>query len=162
MVNTFVKDALSTGVLRVFSGGEMWRPLVDVTDVARAHICVVEAPEEKVHAQIFNVAHKNYLVLELAHRVREALTGIRNAEIEVDYGHYKVRSYRVSTAKIESRLGVRAAIPVKESVSDMVRQVRANRKADFLNPVYYNIQWMTLLDRMEKSIHQMGSVFGCD
>ena len=36
VVNTFVKDALMKGRLRVFAGGEMWRPLVDVADVADA------------------------------------------------------------------------------------------------------------------------------
>ena len=38
VVNTFVKDALLRGRLSLHGGGWMWRPLVDVTDVARAHI----------------------------------------------------------------------------------------------------------------------------
>ena len=162
VVNTFVKDALSLGRLTVFGGGEMWRPLVDVFDVAEAHICGIEAAEEKVHGEIFNVSYRNYRILELAHWVKEALSDIRNVEIEVDYAPLKARSYRVSTAKIESSLGFRARMSVKDSVVDMVRRIETHSKNDFMNPVYYNIQWMTHLDRMEKTLRRVGSVFGCD
>jgi len=59
VVNTFVKDALSKGVLTLHYGGEMWRPLVDVRDAARAYIACLEAEEEKVRGQIFNVSFQN-------------------------------------------------------------------------------------------------------
>ncbi len=162
VVNTFVKDALSTGRLTVFGGGEMWRPLVDVSDVAEAHICAIEAPEAKVHGEIFNVSYWNYRVLELAHWTKEALSDIRDVEIDVDYSPLKGRSYRVSTAKIESSLGFRPRVSVKDSVVDMVRRIESQSKNDFMNPVYYNIQWMTQLDRMEKTLRRVGPVFGDD
>ncbi len=162
VVNTFLKDAFSKGSLTVFGGGEMWRPLVDVLDVAKAHICAVEAPDDKVHGEIFNLSNKNYRILELAHWVREALSETKQVDIEVDYSPMKGRSYRVSTRKIESQLGFRAGMSVKDSVSNMVKRVEADSKTDFLNPVYYNIQWMTMLDRMEKTVREIGSVFGCD
>ncbi len=162
VVNTFVKDALSKGALTVFGGGEMWRPLVDVLDVAKAHICAVEAPEDKVRGQIFNLSHKNFRILELAHWAKEALADTIDVDINVDYSPMKGRSYRISTAKTESVLGFRAEASVKDSVHDMVRRVQAEGKTDFLNPLYYNIQWMTMLDRMEQTIRRVGSVFGCD
>ncbi|KPK40744.1 MAG: hypothetical protein AMJ78_06910, partial [Omnitrophica WOR_2 bacterium SM23_29] len=73
VVNTFVKDALSKGVITVFYGGEMWRPLVGVRDVARCYIACLEADEEKIKGQIFNLVFKNFRISELALRVREAL-----------------------------------------------------------------------------------------
>src|SRR3989442_10074056 len=54
VVNTFVKDALSTGRITLHYGGEMWRPLVDIRDAARAYIAAIEAPEEAVRGEIFN------------------------------------------------------------------------------------------------------------
>lgn len=159
VVNTFVKDAFMKGVLNVFCGGMMWRPLVDVTDVAKAHICCLEAPIDKIKGQIFNVAFKNYLILELAHWVREALKGFRKVEIEVDYSHYKTRSYRVSAKKIDTVLGFRPTVPVKESVQNMVTKIGEYDCDDFLNPKYYNIQWMTMMCEMEEILKRIGSVF---
>jgi len=159
VVNTFVKDALMNGSLKVFCGGEMWRPLVDVTDAAKAYICCVEAPEHKVHGQIFNLVFKNYRILELAHWVREAVKPMKKLEIEVDYSHYRTRSYRVSGQKIETVLGFKPSVPVKESVEQMVKMIQKNGYTDFLNPKYYNIQWLMLLSEMEGRLKRMGSVF---
>ena len=159
VVNTFVKDACMNGVLRVFCGGEMWRPLVDVTDAAKAYICCVEAPEHKVRGQVFNLVFKNYRILELAHWVREAFKPIRELEIEVDYSHYRTRSYRVSGQKIETVLGFKPTVPVKESVKHLVQMIRKDGYTDFMNPKYYNIQWMTLLCEMESTLKRIGSVF---
>jgi nucleoside-diphosphate-sugar epimerase len=159
VVNTFVKDALMNGSLKVFCGGEMWRPLVDVTDAAKAYICCVEAPEHKVHGQIFNLVFKNYRILELAHWVREAFKPIKKLEIEVDYSHYRTRSYRVSGQKIETVLGFKPSVPVKESVEHMVKMIQKNGYTDYLNPKYYNIQWLMLLSEMEGRLKRMGSVF---
>jgi len=159
VVNTFVKDALMNGVLKVFCGGEMWRPLVNVTDAAKAYICCVEAPEHKVHGQIFNLVFKNYRILELAHWVREAFKPIKKIEIEVDYSHYRTRSYRVSGQKIETVLGFKPVVPVKESVEQMLQAIQKNGYTDFLNPKHYNIQCLTLLCEMEEMLKRMGSVF---
>lgn len=159
VVNTFVKDALMKGVVTVYCGGEMWRPLVDVTDVAKAHICCIEAPEDQIRGQVFNISFKNYRVLELAHWVKEALKGQIAVDIQVDYSHFKTRSYRVSTRKAETVLGFKPAMPVKESVQHMVAQIHRAQMIDFLNPRYYNIEWMTLLDEMEKTLTRIGSVF---
>ncbi|TET12616.1 SDR family oxidoreductase, partial [Candidatus Aerophobetes bacterium] len=38
VVNTFVKDALTKGKITIFRGGEMWRPLVDISDVVKAYL----------------------------------------------------------------------------------------------------------------------------
>src|SRR6201993_2218842 len=66
VVNTFVKDALLNGRLKLHGGGWMWRPLVDVCDCADAMIAAYEAPEDRVRGEIFNVVHSNYQIRELA------------------------------------------------------------------------------------------------
>ena len=55
VVNTFIKDALTYGKLFLHGGGWQWRPLVDVSDVGRAHLASLDAPRELVHGEIFNV-----------------------------------------------------------------------------------------------------------
>ena len=160
VVNTFVKDALTKGKITIFRGGEMWRPLVDISDVVKAYLTCLEASEDKVKGQIFNVSYDNYRISELAYRVREALkdVGVR-IQIELDYTPQNVRSYRVATKKIESVLGFHATSSVEDSVKNMVIMINKCNYADFLNPKYYNIQFMTLLEEIEKILKVSGSIF---
>ena len=51
VVNSFVKDALATGKIHVHFGGAMWRPLIDVRDVARAYVTAIEADADLVALQ---------------------------------------------------------------------------------------------------------------
>jgi nucleoside-diphosphate-sugar epimerase len=159
VVNTFVRDAIAKGVLTVHCGGEMWRPLVDVTDLCRVYIACVEAPDDTVHGKIFNVVGKNYRILELAHWVREALKPVKKVEIEVDYTTYKTRSYRVSGERIQTVLGVKPLVGVKDSVEHMLRKIDEHNQMDLYNPRYYNIEWMTLLSDMEQTLKRIGGVF---
>jgi nucleoside-diphosphate-sugar epimerase len=159
VVNTFVRDAIAKGVLTVHCGGEMWRPLVDVTDLCRVYIACVEAPDDTVHGKIFNVVGKNYRILELAHWVREALRPVKKVEIEVDYTTYKTRSYRVSGERIQTVLGVKPLVGVKDSVEHMLRKIDEHNQMDLYNPRYYNIEWMTLLSDMEQTLKRIGGVF---
>ncbi len=160
VVNTFVKSALATGKITLHYGGEMWRPLVDVRDVARAYIACLEAPEEKVKGQIFNVSFHNIRISELGLRVRAALRQVGyDAEIVPDYGYQGVRSYRVSAAKIQRVLDFQPKVSIEESVKDLVKQIQAHGYTDFDNPKYYNIRWMKLLEEAHKVISITGSVF---
>ncbi len=160
VANTFLKDALSRGFLTIHYGGEMWRPLVDVRDAARAYITCLETDEDRIKGQIFNVVHGNFRISELALRVLEALKGVDvHAELRPDYRYHGVRSYRVSGKKIERVLDFKPAVSVEEAVTDMVESIRRYRYTDFDNPRYYNIAWMKLLEEADKIIHYTGSVF---
>lgn len=160
VVNTFVRDALAKGTITIHYGGEMWRPLVDVRDAARAYIACLEADEALVRDQIFNLVYVNIRISELALRVREALreVGVK-AEIQADYAYKGVRSYRVSGAKLGRVLGFRPAVTIEEAVRNLVENIRAYGYTDFDNPKYYNIRWMKLLTEADQIIKVTGSVF---
>ena len=160
VVNTFLRDALSKGYVTMHYGGEMWRPLVDVRDAARAYITCLEAPGQKVNGQIFNVVYGNFRISELALRVVEALKGVGvKAELRPDYRYQGVRSYRVSGKKLERVLDFTPAVTVEEAVKDMVESISRYRYTDFDNPRYYNIAWMKLLEEAHRIIKITGSVF---
>ena len=158
VVNTFVKDAFTRGVLTVFAGGEMWRPLVDVADVAAAYAGLVEAPADAINGEIFNLVYKNYRVLELAHAVREALRPHLDVAIDVRYEPVPVRSYRVAGRKLEDRLHFRPTVSVKDSVTEMVKRIQVEGMTDFMNPRYDNIAWLKLLVAAEDSLKRLGPV----
>jgi len=160
VVNTFLKDILSRGQMTAFFGGEMWRPLVSVRDAARAYISCLEAKDEKVKGEIFNLVYSNFRISEVALRVREALRSISiPAEINMNYEYSGVRSYRVSGKKLEKVLGFKPMISIEDSVKDMVKKIKEYDYLDFDNPKYYNIKWMKLLEDAHQIISVTGSVF---
>jgi len=160
VVNTFVKDAISKGVITMHYGGEMWRPLVDVHDAARAFISLIEADEKLVHSQIFNLVYKNLRISELALRVQNALSlvGIP-VKLHADYAYTGVRSYRVSGEKLLRTTDFQPIISVEDSVSDMVDKLKDPKYCDYEHPRYYNIKWVKLLDEINQILNYTGRLF---
>ncbi len=161
VVNTFLKDALTKGKINLYFGGEMWRPLVEVRDVAKAYIACLQADEEKVCGQIFNVTYKNFRISELALHVQKALREANmGTEIIPNYAYKGVRNYRVSGKKMQTLLNFTPTISIEESVKHMLENIKASKYDDFDNPRYYNIKWMQMLEETDKIIKITGSVFG--
>ncbi len=160
VVNTFVKDALSKGEMRLHYGGEMWRPLVEIRDAARAYIALIQAESEAVNGQIFNLVYGNMRISELALRIREVLRELDvKVEVKADYAYKGVRNYRVTGEKLYRVLNFRPKVSVEESVRNLVQEIRRSRYTDFENPRYYNIAWMRLLEEANKIVQITGSVF---
>lgn len=146
VVNTFIRDAWQHGRLTVHAGGEVWRPLVHVGDVADALITAVYAPTAQVEGQIFNIAHKNYWIQSLAHWIKKVLETKAKVEIDIDYvGQAEARGYRVSTEKARLQLGFRADRGVTVAVQEIWEALERGDYVDFDNPIYYNIRWMEKL-----------------
>jgi nucleoside-diphosphate-sugar epimerase len=159
VLNSFVKDALSKGTITVHFGGAMWRPLIDVRDVARGYVIGLQAPADKVSGQIFNLVAGNFRISELALRAQAALAelGIA-ARVDADFAYRLVRSYRVSGEKASRVLGFAPRVSVEESVGRMVGEIRAHGYTDFSHPRYYNIEWMKLLEQTVEIIGKHGYV----
>lgn len=159
VVNTFVKCAFETGKLTVHCGGEMWRPLVDVSDVAKSYLVCLQADLDTIGGQIFNLSQKNYRILELAHWVRKALDGIIDVDINVEYGSSTARDYRVSNTKMEKVLGFRPSRGVEDSAREIAQKVKQGVFADFHNPRYYNIKWLEMLVEVQEHLKRIGPIF---
>jgi nucleoside-diphosphate-sugar epimerase len=89
--------------IAMVSDGSPWRPIVHVEDICEAMRCAVEAPADAVNGEVFNVGRtdQNYRVREIAQIVAEAFPG---CEVSSGPPSADNRSYRVSFAKIESKL----------------------------------------------------------
>lgn len=103
VLNNLCGIAATTGRIVMTSDGSPWRPLVHVLDICEAVACVLEAPREAIHAEVFNVGHDadNYQVREIAGIVGEAFPG---CGLSFGPGGGDNRSYRVSFAKIHQQL----------------------------------------------------------
>lgn len=103
VLNNLAGLAWTTKEIKMTSDGTPWRPLVHALDIAKALICVLEAPRDVVHNQIFNVGDtaNNYRVKEIAEIVAESFPGC-----QLSFGSQGAdnRSYRVSFEKINTQL----------------------------------------------------------
>lgn len=162
VVNTFVKDAAVFGKLFLHGGGWQWRPLVDVTDVARAHIACYEAKRDDVHAEIFNVMQENYQIRELAMLVKGSLE-LRLSSHRVDLQETPlpkiVRDYRMTNAKMTARLGFTPSVSVLESIDDMLQKIPLADTSQLLHPRGYNIAWMTILEEAHATQADYESIY---
>ncbi|HWV40049.1 NAD(P)-dependent oxidoreductase [Pseudorhodoplanes sp.] len=104
VLNNLVAWALTTGKIYLKSDGTPWRPIVHVEDISRAFIAAMEAPEDVVFNEAFNVGQTqhNYRIRELAEIVAGIVPGCKLAFAD-DAGPDK-RSYRVSFEKIRQKL----------------------------------------------------------
>ncbi len=100
VLNNLVAWAVTTGRIYLKSDGSPWRPIVHVEDISRAFIAALEAPEEVVCNQAFNVGQSghNYRIRDLAGIVADVVPGCR-IEFAPDASP-DTRSYRVNFEKI--------------------------------------------------------------
>jgi len=102
VLNNLVAWAHTTGAIRLQSDGSSWRPLVHVRDIGFATIALLQAPEELVRGEAFNIgsARQNYRIRDLAEVVHERLPSCDITfapEASAD-----PRSYRVDFSKFEA------------------------------------------------------------
>lgn len=126
-INGMTEGAWQTGRLPLMRDGTQWRPMVHVTDTAKAQIFMLSAPREKVSGQLFNVgsAANTYQLGPLAERVAAAVP--RDVEIEW-YGDPDHRSYRVGFDKIEA-LGWKAEKLAEDGVEEICAALEAGTTA---------------------------------
>ena len=70
-----------------------------------------------------------------------------------------VRNYRCANSKLRDRLAFTPQVSVTESIETTLDAIERWGMKDFDNPYYYNIGWMTQLERMFDSLKPFDSVF---
>jgi nucleoside-diphosphate-sugar epimerase len=160
VVNTFVRDAITRHKLFLHGGGWQWRPLVDVSDVARAHIIVLDAPLDTVGGEIFNLMQENYQVRQLAMLVAGSLLLLgRTVKLEDAPLPKMVRDYRMTNLKMTQRTGFTPAVTVLESIDTMLHMLPIDDVSYLTNPRHNNITWMTMLEETHAAQRPFSSIY---
>ncbi len=159
VANALVMHAFRNGTLDVWFGGEAYRPLVHVRDVARAHLCCLEAERHKVCGRVFNLVYANCRILDLAERVEKCLAEIgMRVDIDVNRDQVDDRSYMSSGRRIAEELGFCPSVSIEEGVREIVNDLSNGRHVDFDHPAYYNLRWMKLLLEIEDRLRKTGPI----
>ena len=127
VLNNLVAWAFTTGRVYLKSDGMAWRPIVHIEDISRAFIAVLQAPQELVHNQIFNVGstEENYRVRELAEIVAETVP-----DSCISYAEGAERDRRCYRVKVNK---------IRQTLSDFKPQWNAQRGAKQLYTAYQQI-----------------------
>ena len=136
-VNEFTRNATIHGEQEIW-GAQFWRPYCHVDDLARAVILVLETPEEKVRANVFNVGstEENYnkgMVIE------EVCKVVPNVKVNYVDMNEDPRDYRVNFDKIKNELGYTITKKVPEGVKEIYMLLSTGIVTDSFAQKYRNI-----------------------
>ncbi len=143
--NSLVGSAVANGSVVVYSDGKPWRPVVHVSDVARAFQAVLEAPAADIHGQALNTGAEqlNQQVIRLAEIAAATVPGCRLevlAQSDADQ-----RTYRTDFSKFAR------TFPAFEFLWDPERGARELYRAfgaigltaaEFADPRFIRLHWI--------------------
>ena len=131
VVNILTTKALVDKKMSVF-GGDQWRPLLHVKDVANA----IEHNISSDTKGIFNLHYKNFKIIEIAEKIKEKITDVTIETTPLPF--QDARNYQVSSEKLKIETGFEASIELTQGIEEMYNLISSNRIKDINDPRYSN------------------------
>jgi nucleoside-diphosphate-sugar epimerase len=133
VVNLLVLRAKMIGELSVF-GGDQYRPLLHVRDVATAVVPHLTSDA----AGVYNLGSENLTIIAVAETIAERLG---QGEIKrVDAPFQDTRNYRVSFARVRSELGFEPKFSTNDAIDEIAGLVNDGRIKDVSLAVFSNLE----------------------
>jgi nucleoside-diphosphate-sugar epimerase len=159
VINLMTLSAYKNRRLFVLGGGAQWRPLVHVSDVARAFILSMEAAREKVAGRAFNVGSndQNFQIYQIAQMVRDV---VPHTDLEIVPDDPDKRSYNVSFDRIEQELGFKAEKSPYEGIVEVKQALERGRVQDSIRTkTVHFYQYLLEAERVLQDISYKGRIF---
>jgi nucleoside-diphosphate-sugar epimerase len=136
-VNEFTRDLWADRELEVF-GEQFWRPYVHVRDAARAVRTALDAPEEKVAHEVFNVGRsgENYRKLDIVEEIQKRLD---SGKVSFVHRDEDPRDYKVSFDKVREVLAFETTMTVPGGIQEVADALSAGAFPDPFDRSYRNI-----------------------
>ncbi|MBK8710512.1 MAG: NAD(P)-dependent oxidoreductase [Niastella sp.] len=135
-VNEFTRNATINGEQEIW-GAQFWRPYCHVDDLARAVILVIESPEDKVRANVFNVGStdENYNKGMIIEEVCKVVPNVKVNYVEMNEDP---RDYRVNFDKIKNTLGYTITKKVPDGIKEIYTLLSTGIVTDSFAPKFRN------------------------
>ena len=120
VVNDLAATAYVYREIRMTSDGTPWRPFVHILDIAHAVACVLDAPQDAVHGEIFNVGseEQNYQIRQIAQIISDTVPG---CSLTIGDSSADARNYRADFTKIHEQLpGFRCVWDVERGAKELI------------------------------------------
>jgi Nucleoside-diphosphate-sugar epimerases len=138
-INGMVRGFFKNGKIPILRDGTQYRPFVHIMDVCKAIHLAMEADDEKVNGEVFNVGsnEQNIQIFELAQRVANAIGVEFNYEW---YGLPDYRSYRVNFDKIKKVLNFYPEYTIEDGAKEIYEALKSG-KLDPDDPATITVEW---------------------
>ena len=137
VVNILVTKALMENKMSVF-GGDQWRPLLHVNDVANAIDVTVET---QVNG-IFNLHYQNFKIIEIAEEIEKKINTAEMIKTPMEF--QDARNYQVTSEKLHRETGFKAEVDLKVGIDEIYELISKNRIKDISDPRYSNQNFLNL------------------
>ena len=136
-VNEFTRNAVINGEQEIW-GQQFWRPYCHVDDLANSVVLVLESPEEKVRANVFNVGstEENY---NKGMVIAEVCKVVPNVKVHFVESSEDPRDYRVNFDKIKNELGFTITKKVPDGVKEIYTLLKTGIVTDSFAQKFRNI-----------------------
>jgi nucleoside-diphosphate-sugar epimerase len=131
VLNTLTVRAALNGRMAVF-GGQQYRPLLHVRDVAAAVVPVIESS----HRGVFDLRGQNVTILDIAHTVQRQIPESTVDITEVPF--QDSRNYRVSGEKAATLLGFDPEFSMEDGIREVRDLLEKGRIRDLTSPRFSN------------------------
>jgi len=144
-VNILTNHAINNNKITVF-GGDQMRPNLHIADYCAAVQLFLDAPDEKIANQIFNVGYQNMSIRDialLAKKVVEEEFPEKGDIAIVTTPSDDNRSYHINSDKIRRVLGYAPKHSIEDAVRDLCRAFKDGKlPSSMTNDIYYNVRRM--------------------
>lgn len=151
-VNILTNHAVNKKVITVF-GGKQMRPNIHIDDITDLYVQLLAVQEKKIAGQAFNAGYQNHTVADLAGIVRREVMRLMPelGEIRIETTESDdVRSYHISSEKIERVLGFKPKKTIEDAVGDLVQAFQEGKIPNSMDDAkYFNIKMMQSLAEKE-------------
>lgn len=131
VVNVLTVIAATQGELTVF-GGEQFRPLLHVKDVAKAIVENIAGSDRGV----FNLHRQNVRIVDVAYQIRNHFPDAVVTTTEMQF--QDARNYRVSSDKAKRILNWKSGWSIDDGIEEVKELIESRRLKDLKNPRYTN------------------------
>lgn len=135
VVNILTARAYSLKKIEVF-GGDQYRPLLHVNDVARAILTTMESDITGV----YNLRRRNIKIIDLAWMVQTHFPDTKVESTEMPF--QDTRNYRVSTEKIKKAFEFHPAFSIDKGIEEIKELVESGRIKNINNNRFSNQHYL--------------------
>jgi nucleoside-diphosphate-sugar epimerase len=141
-VNILSNLAFHNRKITVF-GGSQKRPNLHIEDMTDLYVQTMLWPDHRINGKIYNAGWQNLTIMQIAEKVR----GIVGLDVSIVTSPTNdLRSYHVSSEKIQKELGWIPQHTVEDAVRDLVVAFKAGKVPNAMtDPRYFNIKTMQTL-----------------